>query len=116
MGGKQYVIPSLSVKQARALWEKIRNLNRGITEENYPEKSKDGAEVIHAALSRNYPDLTVDQVEDLVDMRNIAKILLIIAGQSGIGPGRVPVASVYASSSAWDVSKIRSAPISAVRP
>ena len=94
LGGQEYVVPSLSVKQARALWPKILELNKGITEENLPEKHGLSVEVIHAALTRNYPDLTRDELEDLVDMRNIRVLMALVSGQSGIfGTGSEPAAT-----------------------
>ena len=91
LGDKEYVIPSLSVKQARRLWPTILKLNEGITEANLPEKYGLAVEVIHAALSRNYPDMTPAEVEDLVEIRNLRKLILIVSGQSGMnGPGLEP--------------------------
>jgi hypothetical protein len=91
LGGKWYIIPSLSTKRARQLWPKIRGLNQGITEETLPEKHHDAVEVIHAAISRNYPDVTFDEIDELVDMNNMKSLLLIVSGQSGLSvPGRAP--------------------------
>lgn len=94
IGGIDYVVPGLTVKQARALWPKIVSLNKGITEENVTEKYADAVAIIHAGLSRNYPDITFEQAEELVDMRNLAKLVLIVSGRSGlIGPGLEPAAA-----------------------
>lgn len=91
LGGKWYIIPSLSTKRARQLWPKIRGLNQNINEETLPDKHHDAVEVIHSAISRNYPDVTFDEIDELVDMNNMKRLLLIVSGQSGLSiPGAVP--------------------------
>jgi hypothetical protein len=95
IGGREFVVPSLSVRQAKKLWPSILELDKGITVENLPEKYELAIPIIHAALSRNYPDLTQDELEDLVDVKNLRQLLLVVSGQSGIKPKpgeKVPVA------------------------
>jgi hypothetical protein len=84
MGGTEWVVPSLSMKQARKLWPKILELNQGITTQNIVDKYDIAVEVIHAALSRNYPALKIADVDELVDLRNVRKLILAVAGQSGL--------------------------------
>ncbi len=43
-------------------------------------------ELVTAALSRNYPDLTADNVENLLDLGNAANVLSIILTGSGLKP------------------------------
>lgn len=43
--------------------------------------------VVHAALSRNYPELSLDTVEDGLDLRNSAPIIRALLGQSGFVEG-----------------------------
>ena len=40
--------------------------------------------VVHAALTRNYPDLAVEQVWDGLDLRNIRAAMDAVAGASGL--------------------------------
>lgn len=84
IGDRTFVVPSLSVKQARTLWPEILELNKDISIENFPDKLDKALPIIHAALSRNYPDLTVEELGDLVDIRNFRPLMRAIAGQSGV--------------------------------
>lgn len=69
--GREYVIPPLSPRQMKELRDVIKKaadtpMNSGldlgdlITERFVP--------VIHAAMTRNYPELTVEQVTDFIDL------------------------------------------------
>jgi hypothetical protein len=93
LGEQEYVIPSLSVKQAKELWPDILQINQGLTVETLPQKYELIIKVLHAAFTRNYPNITVDQLNDLVDLGNIKKLQLIVMGQSGFKvPGTEPAA------------------------
>lgn len=95
MGGQEYIIPALSVKMGKKLWPKIVALNAGITTSTLPEKYSDIIEIVHAAITRNYPDMTIDELEDLIDMTNIRRVLLAAVGQSGfLRPGPEPAAAL----------------------
>jgi hypothetical protein len=94
VGDRDLIVPSLSVKQARRLWPEILELDKGITPANLPEKFGQAIPIIHAAISRNYPDITADELEDQIDVKTLRKLLLIVSGQSGMTPGeKLPVAS-----------------------
>ena len=98
LGGREYAIPSLSVKQARTLWPKIKQLQQGVTEDSLPDRMGIAVEVVHAALSRNYPDIKIDEVEDLLDMNDFRRIVLVVTGQ-GVRqtPGAEPAATEAAT-------------------
>lgn len=92
IGDKDYVLPSLSVKQAKALWPQILDLDKigGSVEEvkaAMPQKFDDMLKIIHAAMSRNYPDVTIEQLEEDVSIHQVKQLLLIVSGQSGFEPG-----------------------------
>jgi len=87
LGAKKYIVPSLSVKQAKLLWPQILELDKGITIENLPTKWEIAIPIIHAALKRNYPNLSQEEVEEFVDIKNLRQLLLIVSGQSGIQAG-----------------------------
>jgi hypothetical protein len=99
LGDREFVIPCLTVKQAKRMWTQITELDKGITEQNLPEKYSSAVEVIHAALSRNYPDLKVDELEELLDVRNLRAAMLAVMGRSGLKPrpGDEPAAGPTAS-------------------
>lgn len=95
VGDREFVIPSISVKQTRELWPKMMELSKGVTAAELPEKVAIAAVLIHAALSRNYPEITLDEVEDLVDLRNFRPLMLAVSGQAGLkpSPGAEPAAA-----------------------
>lgn len=81
LGGRDLIVPALSFKQLRQLLPKVQHLGDGaVTAENMGEI----ALVVHAALSRNYQDLTIDDVEDMLDMHNAMPAVLAVMGQSGL--------------------------------
>lgn len=88
LGKREFIIPSLSVRQAEKLWPDILEMQAGVTIAEFPKKLGQALPIIHAAMTRNYPDLTLDELKDLVDVRNFARLMKIIAGQSGMEPVR----------------------------
>lgn len=81
LGGKEYIVPSLSAKQVKKHWPKVVEMD---TTQDFPGKLDLALPVIHAALSRNYPDVSLSGLEELVDMGNFATIVKAVTGQSGI--------------------------------
>lgn len=84
LGGRTFVVPALSVGQARKLWPEILEMNQGITVANLPDKQGKWMDIVHAALSRNYPELRREELEELVDLRNIRKLMLLVMGNSEV--------------------------------
>lgn len=63
LGGVTYVLPPLSIGALKAgLFDRIRAL--GGAEDNGFDLAL-GVEVVHAALKRNYPSLTMDVLDEL---------------------------------------------------
>lgn len=83
IGVKEYTVPALNFKQIRTLMPKIQELtNIGAT---MNEDQMDNVfTVIHAAVSRNYPELNKDFLEENIDMNNVKPIINAIMGQSGL--------------------------------
>jgi translation elongation factor EF-4 len=83
MGGKIWIIPALSFKQLKQLRERIAKLN--VEGDDISDESIEAASlIVHAALSRNYPQLTVEEVEDLIDMRNLKAVIEATMGIAGL--------------------------------
>ena len=83
MAGKEYVVPPLNFKQLRELKPQIESLN-GIA--GAPDDVQIGAviQIVLAALSRNYPDLTQDDIETMIDLSNLKTVIGAIMGVSGL--------------------------------
>lgn len=99
LGGKEYVVPSLSLGQTKKLWPEFLNLNKtGVSIESFTSHLDTMLAIIHAAISRNYPDLTLEAVADLVSVKNAGELMVVVAKQSGFNerkPGEAkPVAVV----------------------
>ncbi len=85
LGGRDFQIPPLSFAHVKrftvdgtfAKVDAIGTDNDGIAE---VEKLGAIALVIHAAISRNYPETTAEEVESLLDEHNAGPALLAVRG------------------------------------
>lgn len=83
MGGKEYEVPALSFGQLRRLMPKIESLSSlGATVT--AEQMDAIGELVFEALKRNYPDITREAVEDMIDLRNAGAVIAAVMGQSGL--------------------------------
>src|SRR5687768_7222090 len=91
LGEQDYVIPPLSLKQVKALKGDIEALDTS----EFSDSALDTViKLVHAALSRNYPSISVQQLEEWIDLGNVKQLVDIILGQSGFKLGEaVPVES-----------------------
>ena len=93
LGGKEWVIPPLSLGQLRnGVLERIKQsdeLIRGADGDasKFYEALLIRAEVMHKALERNYPDLTVEKVIDMLDLQNWPEVWNLTMGGSGFDLG-----------------------------
>jgi len=81
IGGRDFMVPALSLKQVRALRQEIESLTAippggAITD----KQIETTVSLVHAALSRNYPALTLDQVFEMIDLRNMGSFINAITG------------------------------------
>ena len=95
LGGNDYIVPPLSFKHLRTLEEKIAALS-GIKTKPTADQLSAVIEIVHAAITRNYPDITKEQLEDWLDIGNMKTVIPAIMGMSGLvssgesvaGPGQ----------------------------
>ena len=81
IGGKTLTFPSLSLKQVRVLLPKLQTA----TASSFDAENMDTIlEVVHAALTRNYPEMTKEELEDGLDMRNMAQAMKAVMAISGL--------------------------------
>lgn len=85
--GKTHIVPALSLKQLREggmeLMKKTDEL--AAAGGNGYDTMASRAALIHMALTRNYPDMTLAKVEENLDLGNTVKIWLVVLGVSGLG-------------------------------
>ncbi len=83
MGGQEWLVPPLTLGQLRRLDSDIKALTSGDADKVLSAVCS----IVAAALSRNYPDMTVQKVEDLIDLGNRDAVVAAVLGNSGLKPG-----------------------------
>jgi hypothetical protein len=85
MGDHEYEVPPLTLGQLRRLQPRLADLSSG------DAGLIMGAicEVVQAALSRNYPKITVEEVEELIDLNNRERVINAVLGGSGLKLGEI---------------------------
>jgi hypothetical protein len=87
LGGKTYVMPGLNLRQLRVLAPKIDAMQNQATTPTTTEWIGQVLEVVLPALQRNYPTVTADELEDLLDLGNLGDLLRAALGKAT--PGEV---------------------------
>lgn len=81
MGGEEWVIPPLTLGAIEDMQEELSALATLDPKAQFAAM----ATVIHTAMQRNYPDLTLDRLKrDLLDMGNIFEVTDAVMGASGM--------------------------------
>lgn len=83
IGATKRVIPALTLKQVKNLRDHLSALTNIKGEPTNTEMESLMA-VCHAALSRNYPEMTVEELEDEIDLNTLQSIVKAVVGQSGL--------------------------------
>jgi hypothetical protein len=81
MGGKEREIPPLSFKALKRLGPKLATLNVGSVSE---EAVATILEATFLAIQRNYPDVTMEELEDELDVGNMTDVIQAIMDVSGL--------------------------------
>ena len=89
MGGQDWLVPPLTLGQLRRLIPKVRQLTEIGASMGEPQIGVI-VEIVAAALQRNYPDVTMDNVEDLLDLGNAGAVLNAVLTGSGLKPRGSP--------------------------
>ena len=86
MGGQDWIVPPLTLGQLRRLMPKIRQLTE-IGASMGEAQINVLIDIVAAALQRNYPEITPDKVENLLDLGNASAVLNAVLTGSGLKPG-----------------------------
>lgn len=83
MGGRDFIVPALTLPLVKRYIQDVEALqqNKEAPLQDYWDLQYG---TIHAAMKRNYPDLTMDELYELVDMNNLVDVFKAIAGKSGL--------------------------------
>lgn len=84
MDGKEWIVPSLSVRQFRDNFEKLTKDMGELSAGNFAEKLTELMPIIKMALNRNYPELSEDQILDMLDLSTFPTVIQAIAAASGM--------------------------------
>lgn len=81
MGGEEWVIPPLTLGAIEDMQEELATLANPDPRAQFAAMAK----VIHTAMLRNYPDLTIDRLKrELLDMGNVFEVTDAVMGASGM--------------------------------
>lgn len=95
LGTEDYIVPALSLGQLKRNKENLQlvsTIGNSLTDAQQTAVLT----VLQAAIGRNYPEVTVEQLEEWVDLRNMKQVILAVLGQSGLlkDPNDPPVKAV----------------------
>jgi len=84
IGGTVYTVPPLSLRQVKSLQSTLAEF-RSLTADGFDVAMFDKVLlVVQTALSRNYPDITLDALADMLDLTNSIVVLNAVMGASGL--------------------------------
>ena len=89
LGTKNYVCPALNLKGMKLFKDELRLLQNGVPVDQQSDNEATEqymqtlVTVTHAALLRNYPDVTTDDIEEGLDFNNLKTVALAVLGVSG---------------------------------
>jgi hypothetical protein len=95
MGGREWTVPPLTLGQLRQLMPKVRQLSEPGAQMG---ETQIGVliDIVAAALQRNYPEITTESVENLLDLGNAGPVLNAVLAGSGLTPRGSPSGEVIA--------------------
>lgn len=79
--GRVLTIPPLTLGALQALRKRLAALRASGL--NDPESIGTILDAAHTAIKRNYPEITRDEVGELVDLRNMGDVLVAVMDASG---------------------------------
>ncbi len=76
MGGREYKIPPLSFAKIKAIGDDLSAIGQ-MKDGAMPtaEQFAAVAKVAHAAISRNYPQMKIEEVEEAIDFGNFPRVI-----------------------------------------
>jgi len=89
IAGEKYIVPALSLGQMEEFLPAFERLSKmdPATQSISKENNRDIVDVLHAAFSRNYPEITKEDIKKLIDLKNVRTIVAAVKGESGFVEG-----------------------------
>jgi hypothetical protein len=78
LGGTDYIVPPLTLNAIEQFQDQLAEYKGGIDSTS----TKLVKEVVLASLKRNYPDMTLEKLGDIIDMGNISIVFNAVMGVS----------------------------------
>jgi len=95
LGGQDYILPPLNLAALEKYWPVIESW--GEPPASLVSRLSEGAELLYAALGRNYPELTLAEVKEALDLASFPAVLAQLLEVSGLTrrlPGEPQAGSV----------------------
>ena len=83
LGRETYIVCGLSFAQAEKLAPIIDRMSKVKKDVLTPSIINDLMIIIHSAVSRNYPKMTLERLKELIDIKNAQKVFFAVMGASG---------------------------------
>ena len=83
LGGQEYIVPGLPWAWLEVNGKKME----GITSKPFKDQIGFIFDVCHTALRRNYPDITVIQLKEWLDVPTLTKLVKLVMERSGLAQG-----------------------------
>lgn len=80
LGGRDWVVPPLNLAALEQLQEQLARFSGGLDADSVALV----LDATTAALRRNYPDITREQVAEMVDVANMAEVMEAVMDVSGL--------------------------------
>lgn len=80
LGDTEYIVPPLALGALEDLQDQLGTFTGGAD----PESVRTVIDSATAALKRNYPDITRDQVRNMIGLENMAEVLQAVMDVSGL--------------------------------
>lgn len=84
MGGREFTLPPLTLGSLKRIGNKISTLTNI---DSIPNEEQTDAicQIVLASVNRNYPEITQDELLEMIDLGNLKDIFEAVLGVSGIG-------------------------------
>jgi hypothetical protein len=79
IGRRDYVVPPLNLKGVKRAQKLVPMLGN----EGDPVSIDAALEIVHLAVTRNYPEVTVEQLEEDIDLGNLMAIVQAVLSLAG---------------------------------
>lgn len=92
LGRRDYVVPPLNARGVRQVAQLVPALE-GTAGDNVDYVTA-AMEVLHLAMVRNYPEITKEELEDIVDLANLPRLMAAVLAPFAAAPAAIPPAAL----------------------